>query len=259
MAAVQTYLSRGHRCFFWVPASAVMRDHNVSNLAYAALPRWASVLPAEIIVLRGKSRKGDDVFEWCVRLSHPLFPYHLSVHGSSAPFVFFLVRVPRRAVEHLVTRMSASPAQRQSQLLQLYMAHRGKVDPEQSGWLREMSLEEQASLHPELHPEAQVFPKARWAVSWLHAQVCAALRTVVTIVPVHADGDALGPHDQAAVVSSHRCSEEQHQLLRSLLDHAHSLQSLLDEHTDEFSEGLYLKASNQLKVLAQTASLVSAR
>lgn len=259
MSAAQTYLSRTQRCFFWVPSSAIVRDHNVTNLAYAELPRWGTVLPAEIIVLRGKSRKGDDVFEWCVRLSHPLFPSHLSAHGSATPFVFFLVRVPRRAVESLVSRMSANVAQRQSQLLQLYSTNRGKADPEQSGWLRELSLEEQASLQPGSHPAAQAYPKARWALSWLNVQICAALRTVITIAPVNADGDTLGPHDQVSVASSHRCSEEQHQLLRSLLKHAHNLQSLLDEHTEEFSEGLYLKASNQLKVLAETASLVSAR
>ena len=246
------YLSRRDRTFFLVPASAVVRDHNVQRLSHLPMPTWSDVCPSEIVVLRGSDAGGHTVHTWCVRLAFAVdggVRTGVDTDEIEQLYSSFLTPLPARVRRELIRLLEAEAPLRSSALLTRCMdaATAGRLDARASGW---KSVHEAPGTLPEGHPE----------LPWMRRQVRYALQAAEAVT-ANSAALALSSGGESEPPSPlHPASEDAPTLppakRQRVLSEARALQDLLEEmaNKQKGQEGRYLAASGHLKALVDASA-----
>lgn len=276
------YLSRRDHTFYLVPASAIVRDHNVERMSRLETPTWDDVCPTEIVVLRGRDCHGQTVHTWCVRLCFAVdgitragdqWGDGFQLHSS------FLTPLPASVRRDLICALEGEGSLRTSALLTRCRdaVSAGRLDARASGW---QSVHEEPDALPEGHPE----------LPWMRRQMRYALRVAEAVTynslaqgqvvdgfesappsPLRADANAESANavravdatDVAEVVEASEAFEAVETAQRPtrpskrarVLEEARALQDILEEMANKQTgqEWPYLKASNHLKALVHAS------
>lgn len=255
------YLSRRDRTFFLVPASAVVRDHNVQRLSRLPMPTWGDVCPSEIVVLRGRDAGGHTVHTWCVRLTFAVdggVRTGVDTDEIEQLYSSFLTPLPARVRRDLIRLLEAEAPLRSSALLTRCMdaATAGRLDARGSGW---------HSVHELAAPRPGTLPEGHPELPWMRRQVRHALQAAEAVThnsaalalsssgeseseppsPLHPASD--GGDDAPALPPAKR---------QRVLSEARALQDLLEEmaNKQKGQEGRYLAASGHLKALVDASA-----